>query len=134
METSENVGKLLYFLKEKKEARYSELLKALGLSSAGLTKILDKLVSKNLVLRELKLDRSVYYRLNESRMDEINKLLRSYLEHEKKEVEEKMQVIKQVIPEKERIRMASYFIAVDEEKRKRIEKMLEEILGEGEAK
>jgi len=93
MEISENVGKLLYFLKEKKEGRYSELLKALGLSSAGLTKILDKLVSKDLVLRELRPDRSVYYRLNESRMDEINKLINAYLEHEKKELKEKMEFV-----------------------------------------
>ncbi len=63
MKLSENDLKVLHFLKENKRMRYSDLQNVLEISPAGLTKLLNKLLSLDLIKREVEQDRSTYYYL-----------------------------------------------------------------------
>jgi len=123
-------GRVLHTIKTGNHA-FTEIEEKSGLGSPTVSKYLRELEREGLIIVELdRFTRKPRYKLNESRIDEINKLINVYLESEAKEFKEKIEIARNIIPEKEKIKLASYFITVDEEKRKQIEKMLEELLKE----
>ena len=73
--------KVLTLLKEKGVMRYGEILKELGISQGGLTKLLNKLVKKGYLIREVdttKYPPPVYYKLNPEKLDEIRMSIKEY--------------------------------------------------------
>jgi len=100
---TENDLKALNLLKRYGKLRYSDLQAHLGISPGGLTKLLNKLTSQNLIKREVNPDRSVYYSLTKEgekvvRNELLNTLeLYSHVldEEDRKEVEALIQKLKE---------------------------------------
>lgn len=73
MKLTENDLRVINLLKENKKMRYSDLQNRLDISPAGLTKLLNKLLSLNLIKREVETDRTTYYSLTEEGLKIIGK-------------------------------------------------------------
>lgn len=66
--------KLLALLKRKGRMRYSEIHKEIDVSQGGLTKLLNRLVKKGYLIRELETDKyppPVYYKINPEKREEL---------------------------------------------------------------
>jgi len=95
MKLSDYEMKVLALLKRKGRMRYSEIHEELDISQGGLTKLLNRLVEKGFLIRELESDKyppPVYYRLNPEKEDELKPLFR-------KEVEESYMALMEFDPE-----------------------------------
>jgi len=106
-------GRILYVIKNGKSF-FTEIEEETGASSATLGRYLRELEKDGLIISVL--DRSTgrarpRYKLNESRMDEINKLINVYIESEKKELIEKL-------------KFAMHHIRFTEEEKKKIIELL----------
>jgi len=87
--------KLLVLLKKRGEMRYTEIHSEIGISSAGLTKLLNRMVEKGLILRKMKGEKyppPVYYSINSEKISEIIPVL-------KEEAEESYQALMEFDPE-----------------------------------
>ena len=109
-------GRILLAMREGAKF-FTEIEKKSRVSSAILGKYLKDLEREGLIT--VIWDRSSgrmrpIYKLNESRMDEINKLINAYLEHEKKELKEKMEFV-------------MHYIDFTEEEKKEIAELVEKL-------
>jgi len=83
MKFSELEMKVIALLKKKGRMRYSEIHKELEISQGGLTKLLNRLVEKGYLIRELEDDKyppPVYYRLNPEKEEELRPLFKKKTE------------------------------------------------------
>jgi len=109
-------GRILYVIKNGKSF-FTEIEEETGASSATLGRYLRELEKDGLIISVL--DRSTgrarpRYKLNESRMDEINKLINAYLESEKKEFKKNMEFV-------------MHYIDFTEEEKKEIAELVEKL-------
>ncbi|MEM2030759.1 MAG: helix-turn-helix domain-containing protein [Archaeoglobaceae archaeon] len=95
-------GKILYAIKN--GAKYfREIERITNLSSTTITKYTHDLEEEGLlILKSDKDRRKIVYRLNESRMDEINKLIEAYLKSEEEQLEKSFLTLAKSDPEKAR--------------------------------
>ncbi len=83
MKLSELEMKVLALLERKGRMRYSEIHKELEISQGGLTKLLNRLVEKGYLIRDLESDKyppPVYYRIHPEKKEEIKTLFRKDVE------------------------------------------------------
>ena len=92
--------------------RYSDLQNVLEISPAGLTKLLNKLLSLDLIKREVEQDRSTYYYLTEKGEKTLNELEQKELENGYRKIES---TLKSKLPQ------------LSEEEKKRVNKILEDL-------
>ncbi|MEM0503330.1 MAG: winged helix-turn-helix domain-containing protein [Archaeoglobaceae archaeon] len=97
-------GRILYVIKNGKSF-FTEIEEETGASSATLGRYLRELEKDGLIISIL--DRSTgrarpRYKLNESRMDEINKLIEAYLKSEEEQLEKSFLALAKSNPEKAR--------------------------------
>ncbi|MEM0265784.1 MAG: helix-turn-helix domain-containing protein [Archaeoglobaceae archaeon] len=114
--TEVSKGRILLAIKNGKNF-FNEIELETKASPTLINRTLAELEREGLIFVEL--DRSTgrrrpRYKLNESRMDEINKLINAYLEHEKKELKEKME-------------RAMHYIEFTEEEKKEIAELVEKL-------
>ena len=79
MELTPLERKVLKLLKEKGRMRYSEIHENVEISQGGLTRLLNRLVKKGLILREMegtKYPPPVYYRINPEKEEEVKPALK----------------------------------------------------------
>ncbi|RLI80195.1 hypothetical protein DRP04_08430 [Archaeoglobales archaeon] len=105
--------RVLALLKKKGRMRYSEIHRELEISQGGLTKLLNRLVEKGYLIRELEDDKyppPVYYKINPEKEEELTPLFRkeaeeSYMalmEFNPKEAEKLLEELKKKIEELKR--------------------------------
>ncbi|MEM4566569.1 MAG: hypothetical protein QXD49_08245 [Archaeoglobaceae archaeon] len=107
-------GKILVAIKRGKK-HFKEIVDETKFSANTITKYTRELEKDGLIIIEL--DRNLMklvYKLNKAKMDEINKLINAYLEHEKKELKEKMEFV-------------MHYIEFTEEEKKEIAELMEKL-------
>ncbi|MEM4292147.1 MAG: winged helix-turn-helix domain-containing protein [Archaeoglobaceae archaeon] len=112
-------GRILFAIRE--GAKYfTEIEKFTKASPNLVSKILEELEKEGLIIPEL--DRSsgrrrVYYKLNEGKEDEINRLISLYLQYEKQEVKRGLKEMELVM----------HYIDFTEEEKKEIAELVEKL-------
>ena len=114
MDSEVIAGKILYAIKNGART-FKDLELRTKLATNTITKYTYELAREGLLFFKSNRDRrKVIYELNESRIDEINKLIEAYLEYKKKELKENME-------------FAMHYIDFTEEEKKEIAELVEKL-------
>ncbi|MCS7119577.1 MAG: hypothetical protein NZ894_05985, partial [Archaeoglobaceae archaeon] len=99
MESEEIMGKILYEIKH--GANYFRALEMRGLAPTTLTRYIPLLERDGLIFINTKSKKKLL-KLNEARREEIERLINSYIEYEKREAKKKLKLLLDMTPIEEK--------------------------------